>query len=111
MRRTRYISLAGLHVRLWTCEPCSLQASVSLKPRQYPSYEKLNALVKTEAEHVVERLRDHPSVVIFAGNNEDYQIAESEGVMDYDDNSGDYMNSKFPGYVDGNPSGGKSDSR
>ncbi|WWC85605.1 uncharacterized protein L201_000469 [Kwoniella dendrophila CBS 6074] len=49
-----------------------------------------------EAEQAVIRLRDHPSVVIFAGNNEDYALAESIGVMDYNDNSGDYMKSKFP---------------
>nr|XP_019043746.1 hypothetical protein I302_08327 [Kwoniella bestiolae CBS 10118]OCF22676.1 hypothetical protein I302_08327 [Kwoniella bestiolae CBS 10118] len=62
----------------------------------YPSYPKLNESIKLEAEQAVRRLRDHPSVVIFAGNNEDYALAESIGVMDYKDNSGDYMNSKFP---------------
>jgi beta-mannosidase len=35
-------------------------------------------------------------VVIFAGNNEDYQVAEALGVMDYNDNSGEYMHTKFP---------------
>ncbi|WWC73873.1 uncharacterized protein I206_107845 [Kwoniella pini CBS 10737] len=49
-----------------------------------------------KAEQAVKRLRDHPSVVIFAGNNEDYALAESIDVMDYNDNSGDYMKSKFP---------------
>lgn len=49
-----------------------------------------------EAEQAVQRLRNHPSVVIFAGNNEDYQVGESLGVMDYSDNSGQYMKSKFP---------------
>ncbi|WVF68284.1 hypothetical protein IAT40_003049 [Kwoniella sp. CBS 6097] len=62
----------------------------------YPSYPHLNDSIKAEAEQAVTRLRDHPSVVIFAGNNEDYQVAESLGVMDYSDNSGDYMKSKFP---------------
>lgn len=62
----------------------------------YPSYPKLNDSVKKEAEQAVARLRNHPSVVIFAGNNEDYQVAESQGVIDYDDNSGDYMHTKFP---------------
>jgi beta-mannosidase len=46
---------------------------------QYPSYDSLNANIREEAEWVVKQLRNHPSVVIFAGNNEDYQIAESEG--------------------------------
>lgn len=63
---------------------------------QYPSYDKLNANIKDEAEKVVKRLRNHPSVVIFAGNNEDYQVAESMGVIDYSDESGDYMHTKFP---------------
>ena len=52
---------------------------------------------------MVKRLRNHPSVVIFAGNNEDYQVAESMGVIDYSDESGDYMHSKFPAYVNRSP--------
>lgn len=63
---------------------------------QYPSYKEINASIKVEAEQNVELLRGHPSVVIFAGNNEDYTVAESEKVMDYNDNSGDYMKTKFP---------------
>lgn len=62
----------------------------------YPSYDKINQSITIEAEQAVKRLRDHPSVVIFAGNNEDYQVAESEGVVDYSDESGNYLNSKFP---------------
>lgn len=77
----------------------SLCHSKSQLRSQYPSYEKLNANIKDEAEKVVKRLRNHPSVVIFAGNNEDYQVAESMGVIDYSDESGDYMHSKFPAYV------------
>jgi beta-galactosidase/beta-glucuronidase len=56
----------------------------------------LNASIKVEAEQAVVRLRSHPSVVILAGNNEDYQVAEALGVMDYNDNSGEYMHTKFP---------------
>jgi beta-mannosidase len=55
--------------------------------------------VKREAEHVVRRLRHHPSVVIFAGNNEDYAIAESLDLVDYSDRSGAYMDSNFPASV------------
>ena len=62
----------------------------------YPSYDRINKSIKAEAEYAVRKLRNHPSVVIFAGNNEDYQVAESLGVMDYTDNSGDYMKTKFP---------------
>ena len=92
-----YSSLAGFHV--WLC-PCKLlHRYVSISWCQYPSYEKLNANIKDEAEKVVKRLRNHPSVVIFAGNNEDYQVAESMGVIDYSDESGDYMHSKFPAWV------------
>ncbi|ODO10156.1 hypothetical protein I350_02384 [Cryptococcus amylolentus CBS 6273] len=63
----------------------------------YPSYAEFNNSVKNEAEQAVKRLRDHPSVVIFAGNNEDYQVAESLKIVDYTDESGDYMHSEFPG--------------
>lgn len=45
---------------------------------------------------MVARLRNHASVVIFAGNNEDYQMAEAAGIIDYSDESGDYLNGKFP---------------
>lgn len=62
----------------------------------YPSYKRINDSVQAEAEQTVQRLRKHPSVVIFAGNNEDYQIAEEQGVVDYKDESGDYMHTKFP---------------
>ncbi len=63
----------------------------------YPSYDKVNKSIELEAEQTVKRLRNHPSVVIFAGNNEDYQVAEEQGVVDYEDESGDYLNTKFPG--------------
>lgn len=63
---------------------------------QYPSYEKINASIKLEAEQAVMRLRNHPSVVIFAGNNEDYSLAESLNIIDYSDESGDYMKTAFP---------------
>lgn len=62
----------------------------------YPSYKRINDSIRAEAEQAVRRLRKHPSVVIFTGNNEDYQIAEEQGVVDYDDESGDYMHTKFP---------------
>ncbi|GAA5833197.1 hypothetical protein JCM11251_005171 [Rhodosporidiobolus azoricus] len=53
--------------------------------------------VKLEAEGVVKRLRSHPSLAIFAGNNEDYQIAEAEG-LEYDpkDTDGDWLKTNFP---------------
>lgn len=43
----------------------------------YPAWPELLASIKREAEENVKRLRHHPSIVIFAGNNEDYAYAES----------------------------------
>lgn len=62
----------------------------------YPSNDTINRSIKSEAEQSVKRLRNHPSVVLFAGNNEDYQIAEEQGVIDYSDESGNYLDTKFP---------------
>lgn len=44
----------------------------------YPAFPEYLKLVKTEAEENVKLLRHHPSIVIWAGNNEDYQYQESE---------------------------------
>ena len=51
----------------------------------YPAYPEFLALVKREATENVKLLRHHPSIVIYAGNNEDYQYCESEGLK-YDPN-------------------------
>lgn len=42
----------------------------------YPAYPEYLASVEKEARQNVRRLRNHPSLVIWAGNNEDYQIVE-----------------------------------
>ncbi|KAI0005036.1 glycoside hydrolase family 2 protein [Russula compacta] len=64
---------------------------------QYPAYEAFLANVKLEAEQNVQRLRHHPSIVILAGNNEDYQIAESLNLdLDYDDEESDFRKTSFP---------------
>lgn len=42
----------------------------------YPAYPSFLSSVETEARQNVRRLRHHPSLVIWAGNNEDYQIVE-----------------------------------
>jgi beta-mannosidase len=44
----------------------------------YPAFPEYLALVKTEAEQNVKLLRHHPSIVIWAGNNEDYQYQEQQ---------------------------------
>lgn len=44
----------------------------------YPCWPDLLKSIEREAEENVKLLRHHPSIVIWAGNNEDYQYAESE---------------------------------
>ncbi|TFK38913.1 glycoside hydrolase [Crucibulum laeve] len=39
----------------------------------YPAHEEFLATVKVEAEQNVRRLRHHPALTLFCGNNEDYQ--------------------------------------
>nr|GAT59392.1 glycoside hydrolase family 2 protein [Mycena chlorophos] len=79
---------------------------------QYPAYDRFLDSVQAEAQHNVRRLRHHPSVVIFAGNNEgtspiepsiprqclsDYQIAESLKLeLDYNDEKSDFRKTNFP---------------
>ncbi|OSC98975.1 glycoside hydrolase family 2 protein [Trametes coccinea BRFM310] len=64
---------------------------------QYPAYDSFTKSVEIEAEQNVKRLRHHPSIVIFAGNNEDYQIAESLKLeLDYDDEKSDFRKTNFP---------------
>ena len=55
-------------------------------------------LVEKEAVASVKRLRHHPCIVIWAGNNEDYQYQESEN-LDYDPADRDpnnWLESSFP---------------
>ncbi|KAI9148243.1 glycoside hydrolase family 2 protein [Paramyrothecium foliicola] len=42
----------------------------------YPAYPSYLASVEAEARQNLRRLRSHPSLVIWAGNNEDYQVQE-----------------------------------
>ncbi|KAI0089166.1 glycoside hydrolase family 2 protein [Irpex rosettiformis] len=64
---------------------------------QYPAHDSLLESIEVEAEQNVKRLRHHPSVVIFAGNNEDYQIAESLNLeLDYNDETSDFRKTNFP---------------
>ncbi|KAJ3119249.1 hypothetical protein HK098_005663 [Nowakowskiella sp. JEL0407] len=61
----------------------------------YPAHPSFLASVKTEAEDNVKRLRNHPSITFWAGNNEDYPLAESMGI-NYDGND-EVDFEKFPG--------------
>ncbi|KAH7345103.1 beta-mannosidase [Rhizoctonia solani] len=66
---------------------------------QYPAYDSLLESVKLEAEANVKRIRHHPSLVIWAGNNEDYQVAESLKLeLDYDADPSevDFRKTNFP---------------
>ena len=46
----------------------------------YPAHPEFLASVRQEAEQAVRRLRNHASLALWAGNNEDYAVAESVGL-------------------------------
>ncbi|KJK80036.1 putative beta-mannosidase [Metarhizium anisopliae BRIP 53293] len=64
----------------------------------YPAHNNFLKSVEREARQNVKRLRHHPSIVIWAGNNEDYQYAESEklGYDPKDENPDNWLHSDFP---------------
>ncbi|GAA5950527.1 hypothetical protein JCM21900_001217 [Sporobolomyces salmonicolor] len=63
----------------------------------YPAHPDFLATVKEEAEANVVRLRTHACLAIFAGNNEDYQLAEAENLgYDPKDHDGDWTRTGFP---------------
>ena len=64
----------------------------------YPAFPEYLALVKKEAEENLKILRHHPSIVIFAGNNEDYAYQESVNLT-YDPEDQDpesWLKTDFP---------------
>ncbi|CAJ2512078.1 Uu.00g077030.m01.CDS01 [Anthostomella pinea] len=64
----------------------------------YPTYDSYLNSVEEEARQNVRRLRSHPSVVIWAGNNEDYQVQERYK-LDYnyaDKDRQSWLKSSFP---------------
>ncbi|ERS96904.1 hypothetical protein HMPREF1624_06230 [Sporothrix schenckii ATCC 58251] len=64
---------------------------------QYPCHDTFEASVRREAEDQVRRMRRFCSIVLYAGNNEDYQVAEQIGLdWDQDDNSGNWTTTNFP---------------
>jgi beta-mannosidase len=64
----------------------------------YPAFPKMLESIKQECVANVSRLRHHPSIVIYAGNNEDYQVQESFGLTyDYEDKDPEnWLNTDFP---------------
>lgn len=64
---------------------------------QYPGYPEFLENVAAEAKDQLKRLRNHCSIALYAGNNEDYQVAEQFGLdWDMSDTSGDYSKTSFP---------------
>jgi beta-mannosidase len=64
----------------------------------YPAFPDFLASVKREAEENVKLLRHHPSIVIWAGNNEDYAYRE-EQKLTYDPDNKDeesWLQTNFP---------------
>ncbi|KAF7593620.1 hypothetical protein BBP40_011138 [Aspergillus hancockii] len=65
----------------------------------YPTYPSFLASIEEEARANVKRLRHHPSIVIYAGSNEDYQIQEKYH-LDYnfetDKDPQSWLKSSFP---------------
>lgn len=64
----------------------------------YPAWPELLASIDREARANVKRLRHHPSIVIWAGNNEDYQYQESAGLTyDYENKDAEsWLRTDFP---------------
>ncbi|KAL1887833.1 hypothetical protein Sste5346_009945 [Sporothrix stenoceras] len=63
----------------------------------YPCHDSFDQSVKREAEDQVRRMRRFCSIVLYAGNNEDYQVAEQLSLdWDQNDNSGDWTVTNFP---------------
>ncbi|KAE8313904.1 beta-mannosidase B [Aspergillus transmontanensis] len=64
----------------------------------YPTWPELLESIEKEANYNVRRLRHHPSIVVYVGNNEDYQVQESAGlVYDYEDkNPENWLKTDFP---------------
>ena len=64
----------------------------------YPTWPSLLESIEREATENVKRLRHHPAIVIYAGNNEDYQYMESEN-LEYDPEDHDpsnWLKTSFP---------------
>jgi len=61
----------------------------------YPALDWFQQSVQAEVEAALLRLRHHPCIVLWCGNNEDYSIAQSKGL--YDSRfTGDFTDTAFP---------------
>jgi len=61
----------------------------------YPALDWFQASVQAEVEATLRRLRHHPSIALWCGNNEDYLLAQSLGSYDSSFN-GDFTKTAFP---------------
>ncbi|KAI3391149.1 hypothetical protein diail_7816 [Diaporthe ilicicola] len=65
----------------------------------YPTYTSFLNSVDAEARQNIRRLRHHPSLVIWAGNNEDYETVQERYKLDYNPDDKDpesWLKSSFP---------------
>ena len=64
----------------------------------YPTWPEYLQSVELEARQNVRRIRHHPSVVIWTGNNEDYQLIERYNLKyePDDTNPESWLKSEFP---------------
>lgn len=64
----------------------------------YPTWPSILESIRQETVYNVQRLRHHPSIVIWVGNNEDYQVQESEGLTyNYEDKDPEsWLKTDFP---------------
>lgn len=64
----------------------------------YPTFPTMLDSIKEEATSNVRRIRHHPSLVIFAGNNEDYQVQEQSGLtyIYEDKDEASWLKTDFP---------------
>jgi len=64
----------------------------------YPAFPEILKSIKKEAEENVKLLRHHPSIIIWAGNNEDYQYQESNNLTyDFENKDAEsWLKTDFP---------------
>lgn len=65
----------------------------------YPTYDSFLKSVNAEARQNIRRLRDHPSLIIWTGNNEDYETVQERYKLDYNPDDKDpqsWLKSSFP---------------
>lgn len=64
----------------------------------YPCWPKMLDSIREEAIYNLQRLRHHPSIVVWVGNNEDYQVQESASLTyNYEDKDPEsWLKTDFP---------------